>query len=387
MQQSYQFQTASKLIAGKGMIENLCSSLKEECNDLNKVLLITRPSMTEYKFYKSMLKSLEDEGVQVDIVTDIELEPSENHIESIKNRVKYNDYDFIVGLGGGSVLDTAKLLSVLLSNNCTIQDILGTDLVKLPGIKTALIPTTAGTGSEVTPNSIVTFPEKELKIGIVSKYLFPTIALLDPEITVTLPKKVTAATGMDAFTHAFESFISNKANYFSDMFALESIRLISDSIVESYENGTNVSAREKMLVGSMYGGMALTSAGTAAVHALAYPLGGKFDIPHGVANSMLLPHVTEYNLDSIIDRMPAVANAMSLDISTLSELEIAKSVIKKMEEWIEKLNIPQDLKEYGVSESHLKDISIAASKVTRLLDNNPKQMNLEDIENVYKKLL
>src|SRR5699024_5729296 len=236
-------------------------------------------------------------------------------------------------------------------------------------------------------NSIVTFPEKELKIGIVSKYLFPTIALLDPEITVTLPKKVTAATGMDAFTHAFESFISNKANYFSDMFALESIRLISDSIVESYENGTNVSAREKMLVGSMYGGMALTSAGTAAVHALAYPLGGKFDITHGVANSMLLPHVTEYNLDSIIDRMTAVANAMGLDISTLSELEIAKSVIKKMEEWIEKLNIPQDLKEYGVSESHVKEISIAASKVTRLLDNNPKQMNLEDIENVYKKLL
>src|SRR5699024_12513939 len=128
------------------MIENLCSSLKEECNDLDKVLLVTRPSMTEYKFYQSTLKSLEDEGIQVDIVTDVELEPSESHIESIKNRVQHNDYDFMIGLGGGSVLDTTKLLSVLISNDCTIQDILGTDLVKLPGIKTALIPTTAEIG-------------------------------------------------------------------------------------------------------------------------------------------------------------------------------------------------------------------------------------------------
>src|SRR5699024_1646175 len=139
-------------------------------------------SMTEYKFYQSMLESLEDEGIQVDIVTDEELEPSENHIESIKNRVQHNDYEFMIDIGGGSVLDTTKLLSVLISNDCTIQDILGTDLVKLPGIKTALIPTTAGTGSEVTPNSIVTFPEQELKIGIVSKYLFPTIALFDRKL-------------------------------------------------------------------------------------------------------------------------------------------------------------------------------------------------------------
>lgn len=387
MQQIYQFQTAGKLIAGKGAIKKISSLLKEESSILNNVLLVTRPSMQDYEFYEIMLKSLENNGIKVDIVTDIELEPSEDHIESIKDRVKANDYDFIIGLGGGSVLDTAKLLSVLLSNDCTIQDILGADLVKLPGIKTVLIPTTAGTGSEVTPNAIVTFPEQELKIGIVSKYLFPTIALLDPELTVTLPKNVTAATGMDAFTHAFESFISNKANYFSDMFALESIRLISDSIIDSYKNGGNISAREKMLVGSMYGGMALTSAGTAAVHALAYPLGGKFHISHGVANSMLLPHVTEYNLDSMIDRMPAVANAMNIDISKLNKMEIAQAVIEKIKEWIKILNIPQDLKEYGVLESHLKDISIAASKVTRLLDNNPKQMSVDDIENVYRKLL
>lgn len=387
MQQIYQFQTAGKLIAGKGAIKKLSTLLKQESSILNNVLLVTRPSMQDYGFYEIMLNSLENSGIQVDVVTDIELEPTEEHIESIKNRVKANDYDFIIGLGGGSVLDTTKLLSVLLSNECTIQDILGADLVKLPGIKTVLIPTTAGTGSEVTPNAIVTFPEQELKIGIVSKYLFPTLALLDPELTVTLPKNVTAATGMDAFTHAFESFISNKANSFSDTFALESIRLISDSIIESYENGGNVSAREKMLVGSMYGGMALTSAGTAAVHALAYPLGGKFHISHGVANSMLLPHVTEYNLDSMIDRMPAVASAMNIDISKLNEMEIAKAVIEKIKEWIKILNIPQDLKEYGISESHLKDISIAASKVTRLLDNNPKQMSVDDIENVYRKLL
>lgn len=343
--------------------------------------------MIRLGFVDNIKKQLEKENIEADVNTDILPEPTANNINEVFQSISKNKYDVLIGIGGGSVLDATKILSIMITNTGTIEDKLGTDLVDNKGIPTVLIPSTAGTGSEVTPNAIVTLPDQELKIGMVSKYLLPNLVILDPVLTLSLPKHITAATGMDAFTHAFESFISNKANPISDMFALESIRLISDSIVEAYENGSDIVAREKMLVGSMYGGMALTSAGTAAVHALAYPLGGKFNIPHGVANSMLLPHVTEFNLDSIINKMHSVADAMNLVTTKLDKEEIAEAVIDKIREWTRVLEIPQDLKTYGVSESHLNEISIAASKVTRLLNNNPKEMSLHDIEEVYRNLL
>lgn len=250
-----------------------------------------------------------------------------------------------------------------------------------------LIPTTSGTGAEVTPNAIVTIPEEELKIGIVSNHLLPALVVLDPLLTVGLPKPITAATGMDAFTHSLESFISNKANPLSDMFALESIRLIASSIVEAYENGSSVEAREKMLVGSMYGGMALTSAGTAAVHALAYPLGGKFKIPHGVANSMLLPHVMEFNLDACTERLALVAEPMGLAVSGLSAEEKARKVIEKISEWTATLEIPQDLQAYGVVEEDIPSLAVSAAQVTRLLNNNPKKVSTDEMEAIYRRLL
>jgi alcohol dehydrogenase class IV len=276
---------------------------------------------------------------------------------------------------------------VLKTNDASIEQLLGTDLVKNPGLPTVLIPTTSGTGSEVTPNAIVTLPEQELKVGIVSRYLLPALVILDPILTLGLPKPITAATGMDAFTHSIESFISNKANPISDMFALESIRLISASIVEAYQNGESVQAREKMLVGSMYGGMALTAAGTAAVHALAYPLGGKYKIPHGVANSMLLPHVMKFNMDAITDRLAQVAEPMGIPTQGYSNSELAEKVVEQIIEWTNVLEIPQDLKSFGVKEEELPEISVSASQVTRLLNNNPKSLSLGDIEAIYRQLL
>ncbi|MFD1415793.1 iron-containing alcohol dehydrogenase [Oceanobacillus jeddahense] len=383
----YQFQTANHIISGKDSIKQISDHLKILNIEIRNILMIAQPSMIKHGFVDHIQQQLEKENIKADINTDILPEPTANNINEVFQSISANEYDALIGIGGGSVLDATKILSVMFTNAGSIEDKLGTDLVKNKGIPTVLIPSTAGTGSEVTPNAIVTLPDEELKIGMVSKYLLPNLVILDPVLTLSLPKHITAATGMDAFTHAFESFISNKANLISDMFALESIRLISDSIVEAYENGSNIEAREKMLVGSMYGGMALTSAGTAAVHALAYPLGGKFNISHGVANSMLLPYVTEFNLDSIRNKMHAVADAMKMDTANLSEDEAARAVIDKIREWTEVLEIPQNLKSYGVSESHLKEISIAASKVTRLLNNNPKEMSLRDIEEVYRKLL
>jgi alcohol dehydrogenase class IV len=250
-----------------------------------------------------------------------------------------------------------------------------------------LVPTTAGTGSEVTPNAIVTLPDEALKVGIVSRHLLPQIVILDAELTLGLPKPITAATGMDAFVHALESYISTKANPISDMYAMESMRLIGANIVEAYENGRSLKAREAMMLGSMYGGLALTAAGTAAVHALAYPLGGMFNVTHGVANAMLLPHVMAFNLDAIEGRLSNVARALDLASKTDADPVAARKLIDKMEEWTAAVDIPQDLRKFGVSEAHLDALAVAASKVKRLLGNNPKALTLDDMKFIYSRLL
>lgn len=387
MKKIYNFQTANHIISGRNSISKLKDYLYLIESQIKSVLIIASPTIKRLGFVDQIIEQLNEDNIFSDVITDILPEPTESNINEVYQKISDQNYDVYIGIGGGSILDATKILSVLKTNDKSINELLGTDIVEKPGIPTILIPTTSGTGSEVTPNAIVTLPEEELKIGMVSRYLLPDIVFLDPLLTIDLPKSVTASTGMDAFTHALESFISNKANPISDMFALESIKLISSSIVEAFENGSSISAREKMLLGSMYGGMALTSSGTAAVHALAYPLGGKFNIPHGVANSMLLPHVMEFNMDYISNRLYHIAEPMKINTDKYSKEEIPEIVINKITEWINVLQIPQDLREFGVEESDLKSLSIAASKVTRLLNNNPKKLDLIDIENIYRKLL
>lgn len=387
MQTLYQFQTANHLIAGQNSIEKVGEHLSLLGTEVKSALIITQPSMKRLGFVEKLIHQLSDKGVSAYVNIDVLPEPTVENIEEVFQAISKEQYDVLIGFGGGSVLDATKILSVLQTNNQSIRELLGIDLVKNPGTPTILIPTTSGTGSEVTPNAIVTLPDEELKIGIVSKYLLPKLVVLDPVLTLSLPRPITAATGMDAFTHSLESFISNKSNLISDMVALESIRLISSSIIEAYQNGNSVEAREKMLVGSMYGGMALTSAGTAAVHALAYPLGGKFKIPHGVANSMLLPHVMEFNMDAIEDRLFLVAEPMGIKIEGFSKTEVAQKVVNRIVEWTNVLEIPQNLKEYGVKEEDVPELALSASKVTRLLNNNPKEVSLKDMEGIYRKLL
>jgi alcohol dehydrogenase class IV len=387
MQTIYQFQTAQNIVAGPDSLQLLGEKLNLLGVEVTSALIITQPPMVDLGFVEQIVSQLAAKGISADTNTNILPEPTLENIEQVFEATASKNYDVLIGIGGGSVLDTTKILSVLKTNDASVEQLLGTDLVANPGVPTILIPTTSGTGAEVTPNAIVTLPDQELKVGIVSKYLLPTLVILDPVLTVKLPKPITAATGMDAFTHSLESFISTKANPISDMFALESIRLISSSIVEAYQNGESIVAREKMLVGSMYGGMALTSAGTAAVHALAYPLGGKYKIPHGVANSMLLPHVMKYNMDAITDRLALVAEPMGISVQGLSNSQLAEKVVEKIIEWTHVLEIPQDLKSYGVKEEELPEISVSASQVTRLLNNNPKKLSLADIEAIYRQLL
>ncbi|WP_342500961.1 iron-containing alcohol dehydrogenase [Bacillus sp. FSL P2-0069] len=383
----YHFQTASHIVSGAGSLDLLGEKLDSlGLSRLTSIFILTQPSIVSLGYADHIKRELAKKGIASEISTEIKPEPTEENIEDVFHTFLRGEHDAIIGIGGGSVLDAAKILAVLKTNDQPISALVGTNLVEKRGVPTILIPTTSGTGSEVTPNAIVTFPEKELKIGMVSPHLLPDLVILDPALTLNLPKSITAAIGMDAFTHALESYISNKANPFSDMFALESMRLISGSIQEAYHHGENLKARENMLVGAMYGGMALTSAGTAAVHAMAYPLGGKYKISHGVANSMLLPHVTAFNADHIIDRLEHVARAIGL-AGAHTKQELAERVIHQIEEWTADLHIPQQLKAFGVSKEDVPALAQAASEVKRLMDNNPKPMSVSDIEQVYMKLL
>ncbi len=384
---SYRYQTAGQIVSGRRSLERLSDHM-ETLPRFRKALVLSQPSISRSGYLELVVRQLQEAGIACDCCLDIKPEPAIDNIDDVYAQYGEEGYDLVVGIGGGSVLDAAKILSVMPNNAMPVREMIGVDKIARPGVPTVLIPTTSGTGSEVTPNAIVTLPEQELKIGIVSRHLLPRLVVIDPLITVGLPQPITAATGMDAFTHAFESFISNKANPFSDMFALEAIRKISGSIEAAYHEGDNVQAREDMLLGSMYGGMALSCAGTAAVHALAYPLGGKFNIPHGVANAMLLPHVTAFNLDAIAHRMMQAASAMGLDPSGRnSDAQAAEQVMKQIDHWTRSIHIPQNLRSYGVLEEHLPSLSVAASQVTRLMDNNPKKMTPDHIEAIYRKLL
>lgn len=379
------FQSADKIIFGVNSIESLGEILNNY--NVSKTLIVTDKGVYGAGLIKKPKEIIESAGIIIDVISNVRPEPPISHVKELLKKIKDNEYDMLIGIGGGSSMDATKILSVLITNDEPLENFLGIEKIRKPGIPTLLIPTTAGTGSEVTPNAIVTDLNKHLKIGIVSRYLIATVVILDPTMTLGLPKHITASTGIDALTHSLESYISKKANLLSDMFSLKSIGLILKSIRTAYEDGSDINARNDMLIGSLLGGMALTSAGTAGVHALAYPLGGRYGVPHGIANSMMLIPVFQYNMTAVIDKIADIADLLDFDTGGFSVKEKAETVLEYLESLIHDLNIPADLKEYGVESSHLDDIADAAMKVTRLLDNNPKKLSREEIKNLYAKLL
>jgi len=384
----YHFQGVKHIVHGPNSLDQLPEKLALLDRPIRRIAFITQPFVEANGVAGRVVAALAAKDIEALIVRDVQPEPTIENVESVyREQIEPFAPDAVLSIGGGSVLDAAKLFAVRLTNQQPLREWLGIDLIPTPGVPLILVPTTAGTGSEVTPNAIVTLPDEELKVGIVSRHLLPQLVILDATLTVDLPKPITAATGMDAFIHSLESYISTKANPISDMFAMESMRLIGANLVEAYENGHSLKAREAMLLGSMYGGLALTAAGTAAVHALAYPLGGMFNITHGVANSMLLPHVMAFNLDAVVDRLANVARALEIAQHGDSDESAADKLLARIHEWTAAIAIPQDLRVFGVSVDHLDALAVAASKVKRLLGNNPKPLSLDDIKAIYSRLL
>jgi alcohol dehydrogenase class IV len=377
---------AGRIIAGAGSIERL----PELVADLGarRVLIVSDQGVAAAGLVDRPRQLLAGAGIEVRVLDDTPPEPEVRHVEAIYTAARAGGgADLVVGIGGGSAMDVAKLVAVLLAQPVSLAELVNKAPIATRGLPTVMIPTTAGTGSEATPNAIVLVPEDELKIGIVSPRLVPDAVILDPLLTLTLPPAITASTGMDALTHAIECFCSRKGNAFSDLFGLEAIRLIARSIRAAFRNGRDVAARHDMLLGAFYGGMCIATSSTTAVHALAYPLGGKYRIAHGLSNAMLLPFVMEFNLTGSEDRFAAMARAMALPVDGLSARAAGELMIASLYDLNADLGIVASLREQGIDDRDLDGLVEGAAKVTRLLDNNPRPMTRADIRAIYQRLM
>lgn len=386
MAKTYALLNIGKIIAGAGSIEQIKEAV--ESFGAKNVVIITDKGVWETGLVARPKEILESAGIKVHVINDTPPEPSVAQVDAIFTAAKQFECQLIVGIGGGSSMDTAKLVSLLLTNGVELTDLVkGKAAITRRGVPTLMVPTTAGTGSEATPNAIVLVPEEELKVGIVSDKMVSDCVILDPEMTTGLPKHITANTGMDALCHAIECYISKKGNPFSDTFALKAISLISRSIRTAYNDGKNLQAREDMLLGACYGGISIATSSTTAVHALSYPLGGKYHIPHGLSNAILLPDVMKFNLDVCEEKFRDIAVAMGLDTTGCTIRQSAEKMIENLYSMIEDMNVKCDLREKGINEEVLPELIEAAAKVTRLLDNNPKVVTKDDMREIYKKLL
>lgn len=284
-------------------------------------------------------------------------------------------------------MDAAKLCCVLKDADYTIKDLLNDPMLAKKQIKTVMIPTTCGTGSEATCNAIVAVPEEQSKKGIVNDSMIPDYVVLDSNMIRKLPKSIVAATGVDALAHVVECFTSKKATPFSDTYAAAGAKLIFHNIREAYNNPDNMEAKSNMMTGAFYGGVAITGSGTTAVHALSYPLGGKYHIAHGVSNAILFAHVMEFNKDACSKRLAILCDAVYPELAGKSEDEKAQYMINQIADIVKVTNIPTDLKEFGVKPEDLDFLVDAGSKQQRLLVNNMKELSLDDIRNIYLKVL
>ena len=337
------------------------------------------------------------------------LTPTMENLKAKNKKVKLIDYDFpgeptfeqfnslletcdglnpdcIIGVGGGSVLDCAKLLAALIENTQKLEDIVGIGLLNGRSIRLICLPTTSGTGSEMSPNAILLNEATAAKSGIISPFLVPDACYIDPVLTISLPAKLTAETGIDALSHCIEAYTNKFAHPTVDTYALRGIELIANNIQKACEDGQDIEARSALALGSMYGGLCLGPVNTSAVHALSYGLGGKFHIPHGLANAILMPEVLRFNLSANPKRHADVARALGITIKGTDE-EVALAGIEKLVAISKACNIPQRLTEIGINEEILPELADIAMNVTRLLKNNPREVTKEDAIAIYKKLL
>jgi len=355
-----------------------------------RALLVTDAVLAEMKTAERIEKLLKDAGIQTWVFSDVEPEPSVETTDAAAELAREKGCDLVVGLGGGSSMDVAKAVSVLVTNDGSAARYQGLGLVEKAGVPKIMIPTTAGTGSEVTFTSVLIRKSDGFKGGINDEKLFPDYSILDPELTVTMPPRVTAATGMDALIHALEAYVGRQASPFSDMFAEEALVRIGRWIRVAVKNGRDIEARSEMMLAALYGGIALANAGVGACHALSYPLGAVYGVGHGVGNALLIPYVARYNCQAAPERYADAAELLGyLQDGSDPLFERAELCADVLEELVFDLELPATLEDLdvGITPESLEGLAEKAMAVSRPMENNPREMKAEDCVNIYKEAM
>ncbi len=370
-----------KIVFGSGVLQTFVADFL--ALGYKRLFLLTTHSV--FPLIQSAIKELADGGVTVEVCQDIVGEPTLRDFEKILAAAREFRADSVAGIGGGSVLDVAKLVAAFVDSDQKAEDCFGQGLIRGKGLWLACLPTTAGTGSEVSPNAILLDERDKLKKGIVSPYLLADVAYVDPELTMTVPAKVTADTGMDALIHCMEAYTNKFAHPAADIYALQGIKLISANLLRAVKDGNDKEAREALALGSLYGGLVLGPVNTAAVHALSYPLGGEFHIPHGLANAILLPEVMKFNAEADPKRYAEVAIALGAPEGK-DDAETARNGVDFIFKLAAAVGIPSKLSELGIPQSAVDHMAEAAMEVKRLLKNNPREVTLQDAKDIYNSL-
>jgi len=384
MMKDFVFQMPDKVEVGFSKSKRI-GEIAEEMS-FKKILLVVDYNLSKIGVVEYIYDTLRKRKIDFKVFNNIKNEPTISEVDQAIGELDVaTNFDGVIGIGGGSTIDVAKLLAVSGSIKGSIKNYIGINLIEEDGLPTIMVPTTSGTGAEVTPNAIVQDPVKGWKKGVVSSRLVPDRVIIDPELTISLPPKITAETGIDAFTHAIECFICNKSNATSDLFALDSMRLINKYLRRAVRNGSDKEARYYMALGSLYGGIAITNSGTGGVHALAYPLGGKYNLSHGLSNSILLTEVMRFNAETVPEKFVQVAGTMGIRKDALSKERIVELAINKIHELVNDVGI--SFREFKVSEEVLEDLAGLAMAEQRLLQNNPRPIGYKIAKNIYRKTL
>ena len=370
-----------KIVFGTGCIQTLVEDYQKL--GLQRLFVLTAPPIRP--LIEETLTELAKAGTAIEVYQDIVAEPTVNDFKTILEHARHFGADSVIGVGGGSVLDVTKLVAAFINSDQQVEDCFGTGFIKKKGLWFACLPTTAGTGSEVSPNAILLDERDHLKKGIVSPFLIADAAYVDPKLTWTVPAKVTADTGMDALTHCIEAYTNKFAHPSVDIYALQGIRLIAANLERAVKDGKDVEAREALAFGSLYGGLCLGPVNTAAVHALSYPLGGEFHIPHGLSNAILLPSVMKFNMPANVERHAEVAIALGCE-SGKNDEETAQLGVDFIYRLAAAVGIPDKLTALGIPQTAVDEMAKAAMQVQRLLKNNPREVTEQDARNIYNSL-
>lgn len=368
-----------KVAVGAGCFNQLFDDVLE--SGVKKLLIITVGAVLNE--VDQIVGNLKKETIEVELVVDLPGEPTYNDFYKLLQVAQEFEADCVAGIGGGSIMDLAKIVAALINSPQSLTDVIGIGQLKSRNAKLICVPTTSGTGSEMSPNSILLDETDNSKKGIISPYLVPDLVYIDPVLTVGLPADITSFTAFDALTHCIEAYCNVNAHPVVDAYALQGIRLICTSIETAVKDGSNIKARTNLSLGSMYGGMCLGPVNTAAVHAMAYPLGSEYHIPHGLSNALLLPYVMAFNVDANYQRFADVAIAMGAQPGFTVE-ETAMNGISFLTELLKKCGVPSSMKELGVEDNKIPFMAQGALNVKRLMVNNLKEISLDDAISIYK---